>query len=53
MVGILLLNERLGKVLESAAIPMVIVTGVKAGYFLLQSLRYSELCLLWDIFDIF
>ena len=50
MVGIPLLMDRLGDVLDSAVIPMGVVMGVKAGSFLLKSLRYSEWCLLWDYF---
>ena len=50
MVGILLLIDRLGKVLKRAVIPMGIVTGVKAGSFLLQYLRYSEWLLSWENF---
>ena len=33
MVGIKLLIDILGKVLDSAVIPMGVVTGVKAGFF--------------------
>ena len=43
----------MGEVLGSAVIPMVVVTGVKAGSFLLQSLRYSYWCLSWEGFKIF
>ena len=50
MVDITLLIDRLGEVLDSAVIPMGIVTGVKAGSFLLQYLRYSEWLLLWENF---
>ena len=50
MVGIPLLIDRLGDVLDSAVIPMGVVTDVKAGYFLLQPLIYSEWCLSWDYF---
>ena len=46
MVGIPLFIDRLGKVLDSAFIPMGVVTGVKAGFCILQSWRYSEWCLL-------
>ena len=42
MVGIPLLIDRLGKVLDSTVIPTGAVTGMKAGSFILQSLRYSE-----------
>ena len=41
MVGIPLLIDILGKVLESEVIPMGVVTGVKAGFCILQSWRYS------------
>ena len=52
MVGIPLLIYRLGKVLDSAGIPMGVVTVVKAG-FVLHSLRYSEWCLSWEYFENF
>ena len=48
--GIPLLIDRLGKVLDSAVIPMGVVTGVKAGFSLLRSWRYSEWCLSWEDF---
>ena len=41
MVGIPLLIYRLGEVLDSAVIPMGVVTGVKAGFCILQSWIYS------------
>ena len=50
MVGIPLLIDRLGKVLDSAVIPMGVVTGVKARFCILQSWRYSEWCLSWEDF---
>ena len=50
MVVIPLLIDRLDEFLDSAVIPMGVVTGVKAGYFLLQPLIYSEWCLSWDNF---
>ena len=50
MVGIPLLIDRLGKVLDSAVIPMGLVTGVKARFCILQSWRYSEWCLSWEDF---
>ena len=53
MVGIPILIDILSKVLDSAVIPMGIVTGVKAGYFIFQSLRYSDWCLLWENFENF
>ena len=50
MAVIPLVIDLLDKVLDSAIIPMGVVTGVKAGYFVLRSLRYSEWCLLWEDF---
>ena len=50
MVGILLLIYIIGKVLDSAAIPMCVVACVKAGFCILKSWRYSEWCLSWEDF---
>ena len=50
MVRIPFLVEGLGKLLDSAFIPMGVVTGVITGSFLLQYLIYSEWCLLWEDF---
>ena len=50
MSGITILIDLLGKVLDSAVIPMGVVTGVKAGYFILQYLGYSKRCLSRDNF---
>ena len=45
MVGIPILMDRLGKVSDSAVIPMGVVMGVKVVFLL--SLRYYECCLSW------
>ena len=50
MEGIPLLIDCMGEVLDSTVISMGVVMGVKAGSFLLQSLRYSDWCLSWEDF---